>query len=133
MTLMLSGSRWLKTVQNSDGGWGEGPETYRDPKKKGHVSSTPSQTAWALMSLLATCTPTDSAVVRGVEYLIRNQDNTRDGAASWPEELYTGTGFPNFFYIAYTLYRHYFPLMTLGRFVSLLRGVGADNTTKGVV
>ncbi|KAJ0106928.1 hypothetical protein J7T55_011023 [Diaporthe amygdali] len=119
MSMTLNGSQWIKTVQNSDGGWGESLETYRDPEKQGIGSSTPSQTAWALMALLTTCTSTDEAVVRGVEYLIRNQNDVRGKGISWSENLFTGTGFPNFLYMGYTLYRHYFPLMALGRFISL--------------
>ncbi|KAK2613147.1 hypothetical protein N8I77_000074 [Diaporthe amygdali] len=118
MSMRVSGSQWIKTVQNSDGGWGESLETYGDPEKQGIGSSTPSQTAWALMALLTTCTSNDEAVVRGVEYLIRNQDDVRGNGVSWSEKLFTGTGFPNFLYIGYTLYRHYFPLMALGRFIS---------------
>ncbi|KAI0145340.1 terpenoid cyclases/protein prenyltransferase alpha-alpha toroid [Xylariaceae sp. FL1272] len=118
--MMQSGTRWLKCVQNSDGGWGESLETYRDPSLAGRGQpSTPSQTAWALMGLLATCGPDDESVLGGVSHLLRTQTDYRgETAASWPERFYTGTGFPNFFYIGYSLYRHYFPLMALGRFVA---------------
>lgn len=114
------GIAWLKSVQNVDGGWGEDLLSYRDPSRVGKGPSTASQTAWALMALLTTCSPADDAVLSGVAHLLHTQTDVRGGAgaaASWPERLYTGTGFPNFFYIGYTLYRHYFPLMALGRFI----------------
>ena len=113
---------WLKQVQNDDGGWGESLLSYTDPSRyAGRGTSTPSQTAWALMGLLATCSPRDPAILAGIDHLLRTQtDSSPDGeCASWPERLYTGTGFPNFFYIGYTLYRHFFPMMALGRFVAL--------------
>ncbi|MFC5268881.1 squalene--hopene cyclase [Kribbella qitaiheensis] len=105
--------RWLEAHQNDDGGWGEDLRSYDDPAWIGRGDSTASQTAWALLALLAA--GEDSAAVdRGVEYLVRTQ--RADGG--WDEELYTGTGFPGDFYINYEVYRLVFPLWALGRYVA---------------
>ncbi len=126
---------WIAARQNEDGGWGETPASYMDESLRGVGESTPSQTGWALMAL---CTMRsrdyDDAIRRGVDYLVRTQ---RDG--TWEENQYTGTGFPGYsvgerinlkemarelrqgielqraFMINYNLYRHYFPMMALGR------------------
>ncbi len=74
--------------------------------------STASQTAWGVMGLLAVAGPHDPAVKKGIEWLIAHQ--AADGA--WDEQWFTGTGFPKVFYLKYHLYRHYFPLMALGRY-----------------
>ncbi|KAJ3533476.1 hypothetical protein NM208_g7971 [Fusarium decemcellulare] len=115
--MMASATAWLKRVQNDDGGWGENLESYRDASIAGKGPSTPSQTAWGLMGLLTTCNPDDKAVVAAVSHLTNTQSDILEIGASWPETRYTGTGFPNFFYIGYSLYRHYFPMMALGRYV----------------
>jgi squalene-hopene/tetraprenyl-beta-curcumene cyclase len=103
---------WLEAHQNPDGGWGEDLRSYRDSSYRGRGTSTASQTAWALLALLAAEERT-SAVERGVEWLVASQ--TPDG--SWCEPWFTGTGFPGDFYINYHLYRLVFPVMALGRFV----------------
>lgn len=103
---------WLRSVQNPDGGWGELPESYRDLAFKGKGPSTPSQTAWALMGIIAAGGPHDAAVGRGIAYLLKHQQD--DG--SWQEDFWTGTGFPEVFYLHYHLYATYFPLMALGMF-----------------
>ncbi|WP_280384327.1 squalene--hopene cyclase [Nocardia wallacei] len=104
--------RWLHRHQNPDGGWGEDLRSYRDPAWVGHGDSTASQTAWALMALLAA--GENSAVVeRGVRWLVDTQRS--DGG--WDEDQYTGTGFPGDFYINYHLYRIVFPIWALGRYV----------------
>ena len=103
---------WLIRHQLPDGGWGESCDTYADPALRGAGPSTPSQTAWALMALLAAGEAEHDAVSRGIDYLIRRQRS--DG--TWDEEHFTGTGFPSDFMINYHLYRHYFPLMALGRY-----------------
>jgi squalene-hopene/tetraprenyl-beta-curcumene cyclase len=72
--------------------------------------STPSQTAWALLTLHAAGRKDSPYAERGLRHLIETQ--AEDG--SWPEDLATGTGFPNVFYMRYTMYRHYFPLWVLG-------------------
>jgi len=106
---------WLKSKQNIDGGWGESCESYNDPSQAGIGESTPSQTAWALLALMAAGEVRTSSVSRGIEYLIRNQKS--DG--TWDEEQFTGTGFPKYFMIKYHIYRNCFPLMALGKYSSL--------------
>ncbi|MCU0307441.1 MAG: squalene--hopene cyclase [Thermoleophilia bacterium] len=104
---------WLARHQNPDGGWGERVESYRDPAWVGRGPSTASQTAWALMGLLAAA-PDHPAVAGGVEHLVRTQ--LPDG--SWDEDAFTGTGFPGDFMIKYHYYRLYFPLTALGRYAA---------------
>ncbi|KAF2651834.1 putative squalene-hopene-cyclase [Lophiostoma macrostomum CBS 122681] len=120
--MLSDAARWLKETQNEDGGWGEDLLSYRDPSRAGKGVSTPSQTAWALMGLLTTCDVMEPAIVEGVNYLMNTQTDVQGNGASWLERRYTGTGFPNHFYIGYSYYRHYFPLMVLGR---VARAAGA--------
>lgn len=126
---------WVASKQNEDGGWGESCGSYMDDQLRGVGDSTASQTGWALMALTSTGAPKYNQAVRnGVSWLQRTQlDN-----GSWHEEEYTGTGFPGYgvghridlkgdpnthqgrelargFMINYNMYRHYFPLMALGR------------------
>nr|WP_236552650.1 squalene--hopene cyclase [Belnapia sp. F-4-1] len=115
---------WLKSVQNPDGGWGEDGLTYprrggtrADPDRRMGPSSA-SQTAWALLALMAAGVVEDPAVDRGALWLLRNQGP--DGA--WPEEDYTGTGFPRVFYLRYHGYARLFPLWALARLRNLRRG-----------
>ncbi len=103
---------WLARVQKPDGSWGESAATYDNPSLKGQGPATASQTAWATMGLLAVRGPHDETVKKGIDWLIANQSD--DGA--WEEHWFTGTGFPRVFYLKYHLYRHYFPLMALGRY-----------------
>jgi squalene-hopene/tetraprenyl-beta-curcumene cyclase len=106
-------ARWLESCQNPDGGWGEDLRSYADPGWRGRGESTASQTAWALLALLA-ADGRSPAVRRGVGWLVAAQ--RRDGG--FDEPFYTGTGFPGDFYIRYHLYAQSFPLMALGRFVA---------------
>jgi squalene-hopene/tetraprenyl-beta-curcumene cyclase len=108
--------RWLESVQNADGGFGEGLESYRDRAAMGRGPSTASQTAWGVMGLLAFRGPEDAAVRRGIAWLVDRQLAGGASAGSWEEAAFTGTGFPRHFYLRYHLYRHNFPLMALGRF-----------------
>jgi squalene-hopene/tetraprenyl-beta-curcumene cyclase len=101
---------WLQDRQNPDGGWGEDLRSYRDRDQAGRGRSTPSQTAWALLALMAVGEG-DEAVAGGVAWLVQEQG--ADG--SWDEPFFTGTGFPGDFYINYHLYRLVFPVMALGR------------------
>ena len=103
---------WLRRHQQPDGGWGEGCETYAQPDLRGAGPSTPSQTAWALLALIAAGEAESEAATRGVRYLMGRQRS--DG--TWDEPEFTGTGFPGDFMVNYHLYRHYFPLMALGRY-----------------
>ncbi|ATL68780.1 squalene--hopene cyclase [Nocardia terpenica] len=102
---------WLEQHQNPDGGWGEDLRSYRDPAWIGRGTSTASQTAWALLALLA-ADPDSPAVDRGVAWLI----DTQRADGTWDEDHYTGTGFPGDFYINYHLYRLVFPIWALGRY-----------------
>ncbi|WP_428408239.1 squalene--hopene cyclase [Hyphococcus sp.] len=137
-------SDWLILHQNEDGGWGESCASYMDPKQMGRGKSTASQTAWALMGLAAVGRAEDErAIADGVQFLIERQ---KDG--TWEEPEYTGTGFPGYgvgatiklndpllqerlkqgpelsraFMINYNLYRHYFPLMAMGRVRKMMAG-----------
>ena len=101
--------RWLERHQNPDGGWGETCESYDDPALAGRGRSQPSQTAWALLALLAV-RRTGPAVDQGVQYLLETQEP--DG--SWTDPLFNGTGFPRVFMLKYHLYAKYFPLWALG-------------------
>ena len=102
-------AEWLRMMQNPDGGWGELCGSYDDPNTKGVGPSTASQTAWAVMGLLAASDTRSDSLERGIAYLLKTQ--RKDG--SWDEQLYTGTGFPRVFYLEYTMYRQYFPLLAL--------------------
>lgn len=126
---------WLKFCQNEDGGWGEGVNTYKDKSQMGKgIESTPSQTAWSLMGLLAYLPSEDMSIQLGIQWLLRNivhpseepeeafegglqiPTNTTTGG-TWNERHFTGTGFPKHLYVKYHLYRHYFPMMALGRYL----------------
>ena len=110
---VADGVRWLVEHQNIDGGWGEDLRSYVEPGWAGRGASTASQTAWALIGLLAAGERDNPATVRGIEWLVRNQ--TEDG--TWDEPWFTGTGFPWDFSLNYHLYRHVFPLTALGRYL----------------
>jgi squalene-hopene/tetraprenyl-beta-curcumene cyclase len=107
---------WLKRVQQSGGGWGETCRSYDDPSLAGQGTPTASQTAWALLGLLAAGEADSEAVRAGAGYLLATQG--ADG--SWHEEPFTGTGFPKVFYLKYHMYSLYFPLMALARYASTL-------------
>ena len=115
---------WLESCQNDDGGWGETCASYDDPHLKGKGESTPSQTAWALMGLLAATDPTNPAscdaraIRRGIDFLVTRQ--SADG--SWPEPPTTGTGFPKVFYLRYDMYRNNWPLLALSTFKNYREG-----------
>ncbi|MBS1840130.1 MAG: squalene--hopene cyclase [Acidobacteria bacterium] len=110
-------ANWLKSVQKPDGSFGESLRSYDDPKTKGQGASTPSQTAWGLIGLMAAADPGDPAIASAAEYLVRQQNN--DG--SWSESEFTGTGFPCVFYLKYHLYRNSFPVYALARFYNQSR------------
>ena len=97
---------WLKACQNPDGGWGEVCESYRHPELMGQGPSTASQTAWALLGLIAGGEIQAPEVKAGIDYLVK----TQNAQGRWDEVHFTGTGFPNHFMIRYHLYRDCFPL-----------------------
>ena len=124
---------WITSQQNEDGGWGESCASYMDTEQAGRGISTASQTGWALMALLAGNHPSSArSIRRGLNYLATTQEN-----GTWNEQHFTGTGFPGYgfgarkeeegiaagqgpeltraFMINYNMYRHYFPLIALGR------------------
>ena len=103
---------WLRRHQNADGGWGEDLRSYEDDAYRGRGPSTASQTAWALLALLAAGERSE-CTRGGVEFLVSSQQ--ADG--TWDEPWFTGTGFPGYFYINYHLYRLVFPVMALGRYL----------------
>jgi squalene-hopene/tetraprenyl-beta-curcumene cyclase len=128
--------RWLNERQNADGGWGETCASYVEVAARGRGESTPSQTAWALLGLIAAGRADSPAAHRGVRFLLERQRT--DGA--WDEESFTGCGFPGYgigeergariregrelsagFMIRYHLYRNCFPLLALGRYRAALR------------
>ena len=112
------GVAWLQSVQNDDGSFGESIASYYHPEQKGRGPSTPSQTAWGLIGLLAG-NAGDAAIERSATHLVERQN--ADG--SWDEQEFTGTGFPCVFYLKYHLYRNYFPLYALSRY----RNVSGDS------
>ncbi len=114
-------AEWIRSVQNADGGWGESCASYDDPVLRGVGVSTPSQTAWAILGLLAAGDTRSDSVAKGVRWLLERQQ--QDG--SWDEStgegrthqaIYTGSGFPRVFYLAYHMYRNYFPLIALSTY-----------------
>ncbi|WP_374727338.1 squalene--hopene cyclase [Haloactinomyces albus] len=109
---LMRAVRWLEEHQNADGGWGEDLRSYQEPGWIGRGVSTPSQTAWALLALLALDRHDTAPVRSGIDYLEAVQ--RPDGG--WDEPQFTGTGFPGDFYINYHLYRQIFPLNALGRY-----------------
>lgn len=115
------GAAWLVGCQNPDGGWGETCRSYDDPSLKGQGNSTASQTAWALIGLIAAGEATGKlaldVIERGVGYLVATQQP--DG--TWFEADFTGTGFPCHFYLKYHMYQQYFPLIALGRYQAVIR------------
>ena len=109
---------WLVSVQREDGGWGEDEESYADASPGLYKEPTPSQTAWAVLGLMAAGEAENPAVARGIAYLARTQ--RPDG--EWEEKPYTAVGFPKVFYLKYHGYRLYFPLLALARYRTLTRG-----------
>ena len=113
---------WLKRIQNADGGWGESCDSY-DLGRKSHgpAPSNASQTAWALLGLMAAGEVDSPAAERGIAWLVATQE--ADGL--WGQELYTGGGFPRVFYLRYHGYCKYFPLWAVARYRNLKRGNGS--------
>jgi len=116
---MRKAAAWLASIQNADGGWGEDGSSYKlDYHGYEPAPSTASQTAWALLGLMAAGETDHSAVARGIHYLADHQG--ADGF--WNEARYTATGFPRVFYLRYHGYSKFFPLWALARYRNLKSG-----------
>jgi len=114
--MIMRAVAWIKSVQQKDGGWGEGGETYYEGMPHGvGAPSTPSQTAWALLGLMAVGEVNSIEVENGIKYLIETQKS--DG--TWDEEYYNAVGFPRVFYLSYRGYKEFFPLWALSRYRNL--------------
>jgi squalene-hopene/tetraprenyl-beta-curcumene cyclase len=114
--MIQQAAEWIRMVQNPDGGWGESCTSYDDPAQRGIGESTASQTAWAVLGLLAAGDTRSESVTKGVAYLLAAQ--RKDG--SWWEKPFTGTGFPRVFYLKYHMYAEYFPLLALTTYAQVL-------------
>jgi squalene-hopene/tetraprenyl-beta-curcumene cyclase len=122
-TRMQRAAQWLISIQNADGGWGEGGESYKlDYRGYEAAPSTASQTSWALMGLMAAGVVDHPAVAKGVRYLC----STQREHGLWDETRFTATGFPRVFYLRYHGYRKFFPLWALARYRNMMR----DGTTR---
>ena len=129
-TAIQQAAEWIRMVQNPDGGWGETCGSYDDPGTRGVGPSTPSQTAWGLLGLLAAGDTRSDSVAKGIRWLIERQT----ASGTWSESaegrngeaVYTGTGFPRVFYLAYHLYRDYFPLLALTTYKRAMEQETAD-------
>lgn len=115
--MMTRGADWLLRHQQASGGWGESADSYDQPQLRGQGIATASQTAWALLGLMAAGMHRHSAVSRGIRWLIDHQ--SADG--TWAETEFTGTGFPRVFYLRYHLYPQYFPLLAIGQWQRAIR------------
>jgi squalene-hopene/tetraprenyl-beta-curcumene cyclase len=115
---MLKAVAWLESVQRPDGGWGEDEESYGNAPHGQYKESTPSQTAWAVLGLMAAGVTDRDSVARGIAWLTEHQK--ADG--SWDEKPYTAVGFPRVFYLRYHGYKLYFPLLAMARYSNLTRG-----------
>ncbi|MEX0676716.1 MAG: terpene cyclase/mutase family protein [Pirellulales bacterium] len=114
---IVRGANWLLAHQQPSGGWGESPDSYAQPHRRGQGPTTASQTAWALMGLVAAGHGQRAAVSRGIAYLVHKQRD--DG--TWHEAEFTGTGFPQVFYLRYHYYPIYFPLLALSQWLAAAR------------
>jgi len=115
--VVREGARWLEAHQNEDGGWGETLASYEDPSLRGQGRSTAAQTAWALLGLLAAGRGDRPPVRRGIDYLVRTEEE--EGA--WDDERWTGTGFPRVFNLRYHFYDLYFPILALSTYLDTTR------------
>lgn len=132
---------WIRSIQKPDGSFGETADSYLDPSLKGTGTSTASQTAWAAMILQEIYGVSDQGLHRALQWLAKTQLRQRDAACpqanpdgdpagSWRETEFTGTGFPKVFYLRYHMYRLYFPLMAVGRFLEAIESQNGDGESK---
>jgi squalene-hopene/tetraprenyl-beta-curcumene cyclase len=125
---MQRAAQWLISIQNADGGWGEGGESYKlDYRGYEAAPSTASQTSWALLGLMAAGVVDHPAVAKGVQYLC----STQREHGLWDETRFTATGFPRVFYLRYHGYRKFFPLWALARYRNMMRD-GSSRVTAGM-
>jgi squalene-hopene/tetraprenyl-beta-curcumene cyclase len=126
---IVAGANWLLAHQQACGGWGESPDSYEFPHRRGQGPPTASQTAWAILGLLAAGLEDHPAVVRGVRYLtLMQKDN-----GAWNEPEFTGTGFPRVFYLRYHYYPIYFPLLALSHWAERVDHLMTDGPTLAAV
>ena len=118
--MVVRAVEWLRSTQRPDGGWGEGCESYEGGAHGTYKESLPSQTAWAVLGMMAAGRRDDPAVARGINWLTSHQND--DG--EWDEQPYNAVGFPKVFYLKYHGYRMFFPLMAVSRY----RNLGASNS-----
>jgi squalene-hopene/tetraprenyl-beta-curcumene cyclase len=120
---VAAGANWLLTHQQACGGWGESPDSYERPHLRGQGDLTASQTAWAVMGLIAAGLERHQAVTRAIRYLtiMQNEDGT------WDEPEFTGTGFPQVYYLRYHYYPIYFPLLALSQWALKVHPKQTDN------
>ncbi len=120
---VAAGANWLLAHQQSSGAWGESPDSYEYPHLRGQGPATASQTAWAVMGLIAAGFQRHAAVTKAIRYLTLMQDE--DGV--WDEEEFTGTGFPRVFYLRYHYYPIYFPLLAISQWALKVHPKRTDN------
>ncbi|AQS85336.1 MAG: squalene--hopene cyclase [Acetobacter aceti] len=113
--MVVRAVEWLRSVQRPDGGWGEGCESYEDGPRGEYKQSLPSQTAWAVLGMMAVGRRDDPAVVRGIAWLSKHQGDNGE----WEEDPYNAVGFPKVFYLKYHGYRQFFPLLAVSRYRNL--------------
>jgi squalene-hopene/tetraprenyl-beta-curcumene cyclase len=121
---MKRGANWLLNHQHASGGWGESADSYDRPELRGRGPITASQTAWALLGLMAAGLADHNAVKRGIYYLL----DTQQPDGRWDELEFTGTGFPRVFYLRYHYYPVYFPLLALSQFQRPRSEVGSQKS-----
>lgn len=122
---IAAGANWLLAHQDASGGWGESPDTYAAPNLRGQGKPTASQTAWAVLGLVAAGFANHPATRRGAAWLAQRQNDE----GTWTEDEFTGTGFPLVFYLKYHLYPAYFPLMALAAWARASDGSGESLPT----
>jgi squalene-hopene/tetraprenyl-beta-curcumene cyclase len=127
--MVQRGADWLELYQHASGAWGESPESYERPELRGVGSPTASQTAWAILGLIAAGRGRGEAVGRGIRWLRETQQP--DG--TWNEPEFTGTGFPRVFYLKYHYYRVYFPLLALCRHAGPAGDLGSRQSRRSVM